>query len=63
MKATQIKAADTTVVKNCEVCGKPTSLPYARTQNYGVLCSKLCDAVFEKGKRYGYEPKSKPPDM
>lgn len=62
MKATQVKAADTVVTKNCESCGKPTKLPYGRTQNSGVLCSKLCDAVFEKAKRNGYEPKQGTPD-
>jgi hypothetical protein len=60
MKATQVKAVDTMTVKNCEVCGKPTSLPYGRTQNYGVLCSKLCDAVFQERKRNGYEKSGTP---
>lgn len=50
MKATQVKATDTVVTKNCVVCGKPTSLPYGRTQNYGVLCSKRCSTEYDRHK-------------
>lgn len=55
MKATQVRAVETSIVRKCCICHKEVEGYYGSWRNGGGTCSRTCEGIKED-QEYGKSP-------